>query len=168
MNTTQTVWLRPAARHAFWAAAALGTLHAAWSIYWAFGGQFLLATVGQWAVEATTEPPGLALVGLLLISALKLAGAWLPLLAETRRVPGRRGWRVLAWIGGPFLILYGGADFVAGAAVLMGLIQVEETDSSALVGHAFIWGPHFALWGAALTTALFLSRESRAAPPPLD
>lgn len=154
--------IRPMARAAFWTAAALGTLHALWSLYWAFGGSLLLETVGQWAVEAASETPVMAGLGLGLISVAKLGGAWIPLLAESGRIPGRKVWRILAWIVGPALIIYGGADFVAGTAVLTGMVDFDVTDRAGLVGHAFIWGPHFALWGVALTLALWLSRRPAA------
>lgn len=154
--------IRPRSRAAFWVAAVLGTLHALWSLYWAFGGTLLLHTVGQWAVEAASETPVLAGLGLGLVSVAKLAGAWIPLLAESGRIPWRKVWRILAWIVGPALIVYGGADFLAGTAVLTGIVDMGVSDSAGLVGHAFIWGPHFALWGLALTLALWLSRRPAA------
>ena len=49
-----------------WVAGAAGVLHSAASSYWALGGQWLLATVGQWAVELfgrTPLRPGLATRG---------------------------------------------------------------------------------------------------------
>lgn len=143
---------------AFWVAAILGTFHAASSIYWAFGGEWLLETVGQWAVEATQNGSFLVFAGLFLIGVLKLAAAWIPLLAQTGRIPGRSFWRFLSWLGGPALILYGGANAVAGVSVLVGWIDSDVTDRDALFGHALIWGPHFALWGLALTVALVFSR----------
>lgn len=143
---------------ALWVAAILGTLHAASSIYWAFGGQWLLETVGQWAVEAAQKGSLLVFAGLFLIGVLKLMAAWIPLLAQTGRIPGRSFWRVLSWVGGPALILYGGAHAIAGASVLAGWIESDVTDRDGLIGHAFIWGPHFALWGLALTAALLCSR----------
>lgn len=144
---------------ALWAAAVLGTVHAAWSLYWALGGTVLLETVGQWAVQASEETPVRAAVVLMLVTVAKLAGAWIPLLAEGERIPWRKLWRILAWIAGPALILYGGADLVAGTAVLLGLLDSHVSDSAALIGHAFIWGPLFALWGVALTTGLILTRR---------
>lgn len=142
----------------------LGSLHAVWSLYWAAGGTWLLETVGQWAVEAAEDSPAAALAGLIAVSTAKLAAAWIPLLAESRRVPWRRLWRALGWIGGPFLILYGGADVVAGSAVLLGLLEVGDTDTTGLLGHALLWGPHFVLWGAALTVGLLLSGRRRRRP----
>ena len=35
-----------------WVACGLGLVHAAFSLYWALGGQWLLATVGRFAVQA--------------------------------------------------------------------------------------------------------------------
>lgn len=145
---------------ALWAAGVLGTLHAASSICWAIGGQWLLATVGQWAMDAATGGSRWVFVGLFLIRLIKLAAAWIPLLAQSGLIPWLRFWRVVSWVGGPALILYGGANAVLGTAVLVGWIDSEVTDHEAMVGHAFIWSPHFALWGAALTVALMGSRGS--------
>ncbi|MGO1736444.1 MAG: DUF3995 domain-containing protein [Leucobacter sp.] len=143
---------------AFWIAAVLGTLHAASSAYWAFGGMWLLESVGQWAAQAAREGSFVVTVGLLAIALVKLAAAWIPLLAQAGRVPGLRFWRFLGWIGGPALVLYGGANAVVGSAALAGWIDSEIVDQQAMMGHAYIWGPHFALWGIALTIALSLSR----------
>ncbi len=143
---------------AFWAAAALGSLHAASSIYWAFGGKWLLETVGQWAVEAAQDRSFWVFAGLLAIGILKLVISWLPLLAETGLLPGRRFSRFLGWVAGPSLALYGGANAIAGTGVLAGWIASEVTDRDGMIGHAFIWGPLVALWGLTLTTALLLSR----------
>lgn len=38
-------------------AGAAGVLHAGASSYWALGGQWLLATVGRWAVDLSAEAP---------------------------------------------------------------------------------------------------------------
>lgn len=40
-----------------WLACIAGTVHAGFSLYWALGGQWLLATVGQWAVQLSAEAP---------------------------------------------------------------------------------------------------------------
>lgn len=55
-------------------------------------------------------------------------------------------------------MLYGGANVAVSNAVLLGLIRPSGGyDTSATLGHAFLWGPLFALWGVALTTWLLLS-----------
>lgn len=143
---------------AFLTAATLGTLHAASSIYWAFGGNWLLETVGQWAVEAAQDRSFWVFAGLLATGVLKLAVAWIPLLAQTGLLAGRRFWRLLGWFAGPALALYGGANAIAGTSVLVGWIDSDVTDHDGMIGHAFIWGPLFALCSLALTTALLLSR----------
>ena len=40
-----------------WAALVLGLVHAFWSFYWAFGGTWMLDTVGQWAVVSQLHQP---------------------------------------------------------------------------------------------------------------
>ena len=145
---------------ALWVAAVLGTIHAAWSAYWAFGGRVLLDTVGGWAVAAVEERPLLALGGLLAVAVAKLLAAWIPLLAETGRIPGRRVWRGCAWVGGPFLIIYGAVNASAAVAILAGWVETENYDRPGLIGHAFVWDPLFAVWGVALTIALVATRRT--------
>lgn len=108
------------ARVAFWIAAFLGSVHAGWSAYWAFGGRLLLDTVGRWAVDLVERQPITAAVGLVVIAIAKLLAAWIPPLSETGRVPGRRFWRVIAWIGGPLLVAYGAVNSVTAIAMLSG------------------------------------------------
>src|SRR5699024_10671250 len=83
-----------------WVALVLGLGHAAFSLYWALGGTWLLDTVGQWAVEAQAETPGLALAVLLGIALLKAAGAIIPVTVECGKLGARRIWRGVSWIGG--------------------------------------------------------------------
>jgi hypothetical protein len=40
-----------------WIAGLAGAVHALFSLYWALGGRWLLSTVGQWAVDLSTEGP---------------------------------------------------------------------------------------------------------------
>ncbi|MEH6821593.1 MAG: DUF3995 domain-containing protein [Dietzia psychralcaliphila] len=150
----------PSARAALWVAASLGTVHAAWSAYWAFGGRILLDTVGVWAVSVVEERPLMALGGLLAVAVVKFLAAWIPLLAETRRIPGRPVWRGIAWVGGPFLITYGTVNAAAAAAILAGWVETGSSDRPGLIGHALLWDPLFALWGAALTFALVVTRRT--------
>lgn len=146
-------------RLAFTAAAVLGTLHAAPSVYWAAGGRTLLESVGQWAVDAVEERPTQAAAVLAATGAVKLGGAWAPVLAETGHLPGRRVWRGLAWVGGPALVAYGLANVAGGALVLLGWVEQDGADRDGLKGHVLLWGPLFAAWGAALTAGLWRSRE---------
>ena len=60
-----------------WVTGAAGVLHSAASSYWALGGQWLLATVGRWAVELsgrTPLRPGLATRGTRCSSSGRRAG----------------------------------------------------------------------------------------------
>ncbi|MDZ5078328.1 DUF3995 domain-containing protein [Nesterenkonia sp. HG001] len=146
-------------RLAFLVAAVLGTLHAIPSFYWALGGEQLLPLVGQWAVDAVRQGDTSWTLLLLATGVLKLAAAWVPMLAEEGRLPWPTLWRATSWVGAVGLILYGGADIVAGGLVLMGVLDVEVTDRTGLLGHTLLWGPHFMLWGLALLGALVLSRR---------
>ncbi|MDO9355802.1 MAG: DUF3995 domain-containing protein [Solirubrobacteraceae bacterium] len=141
-------------------AALAGTLHAAFSLYWALGGQWLLDTVGDWAVRLTVEEPLLAGLGLAALASLKLLAAWIPVLVDAGHLRGRAGWRRVSWIGGIALVAYGGLNTLVALAVVSGLATPDGGyDHAAMIGHAALWDPLFLLWGAALVASLAASRE---------
>ncbi|GAA3701768.1 DUF3995 domain-containing protein [Microlunatus aurantiacus] len=141
------------------AAAAFGLVHAAFSAYWAIGGDWLLRTVGAWAVGLRDDSPTAAALGLGAVALVKAVAAVVPVLVAYGRLPWRPLLRAVSWVGGGFLILYGGVNVVVSGAVLAGLITPDGGfDRPAMIGHAFLWDPLFALWGAALVVSLALSR----------
>jgi hypothetical protein len=143
-----------------------GVLHAAASLYWALGGQWLLATVGQWAVDLSAEAPITAGIALGLIALLKLLAATIPVGVAYGTVPGARFWRAVSWAGGLFLVAYGGLNTVVSAAVLGGLIRPDGGyDPEAMRGHAYLWDPLFLIWGTALVLSLWLSRPQDGSAP---
>lgn len=143
-------------------ACAAGLLHAASSLYWALGGRVLLPTVGQWAVDVVERSPVEAAVLLGLIGLVKATAAAVPVAAAYGRIPGMRIWRSISWVGGVFLILYGGVNVAASGAVLLGIIRPDGGyDESAMIGHALLWDPLFLLWGAALVAWLRFSHPER-------
>ena len=151
-----------AGRTLFWVAAALGIVHATFSAYWAVGGRWLLPTVGSWAVEFASTAPIASGFVLGIVAIAKLAAAVIPLLNEYGHMPARRFWRAISWLGGVGLMIYGGVTAAIGIAVLAGGIATSDGyDKAAMIGHAFLWDPLFFLWGAALTTALALTRPRR-------
>ena len=83
-----------------WLAAGAGLLHAAASVYWAVGGRWLLASVGQWAVELATTAPGRAGVVLGAVALAKALAALIPVAVAYGRVPWPRLWRTISWVGG--------------------------------------------------------------------
>ena len=152
-------------RRLAWAAAAAGAVHALFSVYWALGGRWLLATVGQWAVDLSVERPRAAGIVLGLVAAVKLAGAAVPVGVVYGRVSWPRLWRGVSWAGGGLLVVYGGLNTVVALAVLAALIQPEGGyDLQAMRGHAYLWDPLFLFWGGALVLSMWMSRRpSRAA-----
>jgi hypothetical protein len=143
-----------------WVAGAAGVLHAAASLYWALGGRWLLATVGQWAVDLSTRAPLSAGIVLGLVALVKLLAAMVPIGVTYGRVPWRRFWRAVSWAGGLLLVVYGGINTVVSTAVLGGLIRPDGGfDPVAMRGHAYLWDPLFLLWGSALVLSLWLSRQ---------
>ena len=141
------------------AAAAVGLLHAAFSLYWALGGRWLLRTVGAWAVQLADSSPAAAGVVLGVVAALKLAGAVVPVMVETGRLGGRRAWRALAWTGACGLIAYGLLNVLVAWSVLARLVMPHGGyDAAAMIGHAALWDPLFLLWGLLLAGGLALTR----------
>lgn len=66
-----------------WAAAIVAVVHGGFSAYWALGGRWLLNTVGHWAEGLVERHPVESGLVLGLVALVKLAGAAVPLLAET-------------------------------------------------------------------------------------
>ena len=149
-----------------WTACIIGLVHAAFSMYWAVGGQWLLDTVGRWAVEQSLRAPRGTAFLLGLVALAKVAGALVPVALATNQLrrPGR--WRAVVWLAAVLLVLYGGANTAVAAAVLGGLVRpAGGYDRAAMIGHAWLWDPLFLLWGAALLGYLLLSR-ARGRPVP--
>jgi len=146
-----------------WVAGAAGGVHAGFSLYWALGGQWLLATVGQWAVRLSADFPVPAGIGLGLVAVVKLLAATVPIGAAYGRVPWPRFWRRISWGGGALLVAYGGVNVVVAIAVLAGVVHPQGGyDAEAMRGHAYLWDPLFFVWGTALVLSLWLSRRRAA------
>ncbi|OZD62043.1 hypothetical protein CH272_23070 [Rhodococcus sp. 05-340-1] len=144
-------------------ACALGIVHAAFSGYWAAGGRWMLSSVGSFATEWVDTEPQTAKTALLALALVKLGAAILPALAYMNRprLAAQNRTRLpssilgISWPGSVLLILWGGASFVG---AVIGLIASDE-NRSVKYGHLFFDGI-FLLWGAALLTALILSRKA--------
>lgn len=137
----------------------LGLVHAAWSLYWALGGSWMLDTVGQWAVVSQLQTPRQTFFILLLIGLVKIAAATIPVAVEYGTMGGRAFWRVISWTGGVGLVLYGGVYAGSALAVLTGLLVPEDGYSPrVMMGHAFLWDPLFFTWGLTLVISLVLTR----------
>ncbi|MFC4555799.1 DUF3995 domain-containing protein [Georgenia faecalis] len=145
-------------------ACAAGLVHAAFSLYWAVGGTWLLDTVGQWAVRLHAEAPLQAGLVLAAVALAKAAGAVVPVLVDRQRIGGRAFWRALSWVGAVALVAYGGVNTLVSNAVLAGVIRPDGGyDRPAMIGHAWLWDPLFLVWGAALLAHLWLTRPGRGA-----
>lgn len=147
-------------RRFLWAALILGLVHAFWSFYWAFGGTWMLDTVGQWAVVSQLHRPVQTFLVLLGIGMLKTAASVIPVAVEYGKLGGRRFWRLISWVGGVGLVLYGGVYTVTALMVLTGLVVPEaDYDMPAMLGHALLWDPLFFFWGLTLVISLILTRR---------
>lgn len=144
-----------------WVAMSLGLIHAAWSFYWALGGAWMLDTVGQWAVVSQLHAPVQTLLVLMGIGLLKTAAAVIPVMVEYGKLGGRRFWRLISWIGGLGLTIYGGIYAVTALTMLTGLVTPGAGyDKPVMFGHALVWDPLFFTWGLTLVISLVLTRRS--------
>jgi hypothetical protein len=143
-------------------AAAAGTIHAGFSLYWAFGGRWLLPTVGQWAMAYAREAPVAAGLLLIIVAAVKCAVAILPVLASRRKHDRPWAWRSLAWLAAIVLTGYGAVNSVVAWLVLGGVLRPEGGfDRQSMIGHAYLWDPLFLVWGLLLGAGLLAGRGDR-------
>lgn len=140
----------------FVAAACIGLLHAAASLYWALGGTWLLDTVGQFAVDMVRSGGSSTTIMLCTVTIVKVAGALIPLI-DHAHLPAHRWVRVMSTLGIVTLLLWGGVGMIS-AWVCLATGESAGFDR-ALVGHAYLWDPLFVLWGLCLAGALFQSRR---------
>lgn len=143
----------------FGAAAAVGVVHGLFSLYWGFGGTWLVSTLGQGIVGTFAGLRWLiALVGL-----AKIGFAVVPLWWSTHGWPWRRPARLLLWVAALVLAAYGGANTVVANLILGGIIRPGPGyDHDGMIGHAWLWDPLFLVWGLALVVGLLATRRGRA------
>lgn len=140
-------------------AAALGGIHAGFSLYWAAGGTALVWSVGSDLVTSFQGREWL----LALVGAIKLIAAVAPLALASSW--GWSAWpltRSVCWLGASVLIIWGGLNTVVANLVLAGAIQPQSGfDRPGLIGHAWLWDPLFLAWGIAVATGLLATRSRR-------
>ncbi|GAA1558378.1 hypothetical protein GCM10009827_094160 [Dactylosporangium maewongense] len=143
-------------------AAAAGLLHAGFSLYWAFGGRWLLPTVGQWAVTVARESPVTAGLLLVAVAAVKCTVVVVPLVTSRRSLPRPGAWRAFAWLAAIVLTGYGALNSIAAWLVLGGVLRPEGGfDRQAMLGHAYLWDPLFLVWGLLLGAGLLIGSNDR-------
>lgn len=145
---------RPLATCLLVAAAILGTVHGAWSIYWGLGGDVLLPTVGQTLIAAFATVRWL----LIPVGVGKVLCAVLPLLVLRWR-RARVLWRLICVSRACILIAWGLTNTVSAQLILAGVIHTAgPMDRMGTIGHAWLWDPLFFLWGVTLLigTTLFI------------
>ena len=147
-------------RRLLWAALILGLVHAFWSFYWAFGGAWMLDTVGQWAVVSQLHEPVQTFFVLLSVGVVKTAAAVIPVAVEYGKLGGRRFWRLISWIGSLGLVVYGGIYAVTALLMLTGVVEPTAAyGEPVMLGHALLWDPLFFFWGLSLAISLMLTRR---------
>ena len=132
-------------------AAIAGATHAAFSFYWAAGGDALLETLGARVVDQFADKRWL----LIPVALVKLGFALAPALLHRGHWPARRITRTLCWLGAAVLIGWGGLNTAVGNLVLAGAVHpAGGYDRAGMIGHAWLWDPLFLIWGAALALGL--------------
>lgn len=146
-------------------ASVIGFTHGMFSLYWSWGGTWLLDTVGH-DVAAAFNDRGwlLALVGI-----VKLVAAVIPLIATWKRWKSLGFWRTVSWAGAFVLTLWGGMNTLTASLVLWNVLPGgPSVDRPGLIGHALIWDPAFFFWGITLAAGLFLTRKSKREDVPVE
>lgn len=147
---------------------AVGILYAAVSVYWGFGGTWLLDTVGGSLEHRGRAGDAAVLLAVWAAAVLKVIAAVLPLLAVRGLAnPGRaRQVRILAWMAATILIAYGAVQTVVGLLVQANVIHASPTaDRRALAWHAYLWDPWFLIWGLLIAVALWRGRPRPVSSP---
>lgn len=153
-----------------WAAFALGLPSAVISTFWGLGGIWLLDTVGG-ALEENGRAGNPALIAVVWLAVL------LKLVASLIGVAAVRSWfptwarltRIIGWMAGAILFLYGLVLTAGGILVEIGVISASaDADRRAIRWHAFFWDPWFLLWGGCLLLAMALSRGDATSGSSMD
>lgn len=131
-----------------------GSLHSIATFYWAFGGNLGLATVGHWTIEFKQNYGIKFLIVLLFVGLLKLTATWTPIILTFKE---NKLINIVSYMGGIFLIVYGGMNTISGWLKLLGVISVDFKLS--VIGQSFIWDPLFLLWGLGLLIFLKSNRK---------
>lgn len=156
MPIARTPATDPRTHRALIAASVFGGIHAAFSLYWAAGGEVLAWSLGTDLLGRFRGREWL----LAPIGTIKLAAALAPLMLARAGWPLRRLTRSACWAGAIVLVGWGGVNTVVTQLVLAGTIGPESGfDRAGMVGHAYLWDPLFLAWGAALAMGLIASRK---------
>lgn len=135
--------------------AVVGVVHGLFSLYWAFGGDWLISTLGDRIVDVFAGRRWL----LFPVTVIKVGFAMLPLVLLARGWPLRRLSRLVCWLGTVGFVLWGGINTVTGNLVLSGLLRpAAGYDRPGMVGHAWLWDPLFLIWGITVTIGLLSTR----------
>ncbi len=139
-------------------------MYAAISAYWAFGGTWLLSTVGGSLEHLSRGDRAPVETGLWVVVLLKLVASGLPP-AAISPVLGRRRTTILrrvTTVEAVVLTLYGLVLSIVGWLVQAGVVaHGRNADRTALAWHAFLWDPWFLAWGLLVAATLWWSSEVR-------
>jgi hypothetical protein len=140
-----------------YAAATVAFAYALMSLYWALGGHGLVSTVGGYVEQFARRGGALPVLIALAATLAKVAGGLLALALVRpwgQMVPRR--WLLTGSAGASaLLVVYGGANVLLGALVLLGVIHpAGSVDRTALRWHVGVWDLWFLVWGILLALAI--------------
>lgn len=144
-------------RRVAYLASALAIASAAVSVFWTFGGTWLLDTVGG-SIEKLARTRSPSTVALGTATSVAKLGAGLLALALVRpwgrQVPDRMLKRANVCVSA-VLVTWGGANVLIGGLALAGVFSpADGLDERALRWHVFVWDLWFLVWGASVAIAL--------------
>jgi hypothetical protein len=141
---------------AAYGAATLAFAYAMVSLYWAFGGDGLISTVGGYVQSFAHQGGANAVLVATAATLAKVLGGFLALalVRPWGRVIPRPWLLTVAVAASAVLVLYGGAAVVAGVLVLSGAVHPSgAVDRNALRWHVELWDLWFLVWGLLLAVA---------------
>lgn len=144
-------------RRVAYLASALAIASASVSVFWTFGGTWLLDTVGG-SIERLARTRSPSAVALGTATSLAKIGAGLLALALVRPWGRHVSDRMLKGanvIVSAVLVTWGGANvLIVGLALAGAVSPTDGLDERALRWHVFVWDLWFLVWGASLAIAL--------------
>ncbi len=137
--------------------------HAVLSVYWALGGTMMLELISETVRAKAQDEDSRFHIVLWTVAFLKLAVALVALCLTARwsiTPVVEQLQRIIAWITGILLTLYGVLNLLAGIASLGGIIDGPEQRDATFWAYLLLWAPWWTAIGFAfLMLSVAVSRE---------
>ncbi|WP_241957175.1 DUF3995 domain-containing protein [Mammaliicoccus fleurettii] len=133
-----------------------GIVHSLFSLYWGFGGEAGLTTVGTWVFTLSANYGIWINIALLIVAVVKFLATIMPL-TLTNHFDKRIYY--VSLVGSVVLILYGGLNTLIGWLKMFKIIEIHNYYTA--FGQAFVWDPLFLLWGIGLFVYVKMLKKSK-------